>query len=341
MCATIKTSVELPSRKPVSRQLWVDSAKGVVILLVVAVHTVNGLKPPGVMPASSAWEFFNTYNHTFQVPIFFFISGLFSDRSYAKSGFRTFLKTKLELIGYPYVVWQTLQILLMLAAGNTTHKASPEMLLWFPLYPFMQFWFIYTLLLVFALYAVLKLAGLPSIAIFAISVGMLFLPRTDWTPFNDLCMSMIYFGCGLMLADRMAALHDVPSWLLLLGTAACGCAVAALVQWGVTMDTPLRPVAAILGIAGSVFFSIAMVRWPWWRGLCAVGRYSLEIYVAQVVFAAAMRVVLLKVFHVENLAVHICLGILAGVGGPLLLVVLQRMPAGFHTPLFRARSATA
>jgi fucose 4-O-acetylase-like acetyltransferase len=337
---TAAISAEPSSRRSDSRQLWADSVKGVATLVVVALHTMEGLKAPGVLPFQSAWNFWSIFNYTFQVPVFFFISGLFIARSYEKFGFRGFITTKFELIAYPYVVWQTLQILLMLVAGNTTHKATPDMLLWFPLFPYMQFWFIYTLLLVFALYAILKLARVPNLAILAMSVGMLFLPRIDWTPFNDLCMSMVYFACGLVLRERMAALDNVRSWMLLLGAAACACAVAALVRSGVTIDTPLRPVAAILGVAGSVFFSIAMVRWEWWGMICAVGRYSLQIYVTHVVFAAATRVALLNVFHVENLAVHICLGILAGVGGPLLLVALQQMPAGFRVPLFRARSAT-
>jgi fucose 4-O-acetylase-like acetyltransferase len=323
--------------RPPSRRLWPDSAKGLGSFCVVLVHTIDGLKAPGILPAHSAWDFWSVLNYTYQVPVFFFISGLFTDRSYEKFGFRSFLKTKLEFIAYPYVLWQTLQILLMLASGSTTHKPTPEMLLWFPFQPYMQFWFIYTLLLVFSLYAVLKLAGLPSFAIFAISVGMLFLPRMGWTPYNDLCRSMIYFGFGLVLRERMALLDDVRSRLLLLAAATCACATMALVRSGVDVDSPFRPVAAILGIAGSVFFSVVVARQAWWKGVCVLGRYTLQIYVAHVVFAAATRITLLKVFHVESLLLHICLGVLAGVGGPLLLVALQRMPAGLYIPLFQAK----
>ncbi len=227
MCAIREKCINLPTRNPISRQMWIDSAKGVVILFVVGIHTVNGLKAPGIMHPSSMWDFFNDLNHTFQVPVFFFISGLFSERSYEKAGFWDFLKTKLELIGYPYVIWQTLQILLILLSGSSTTPATPELLLWFPIRPFMQFWFIYTLLMAFALYAVLRLAGLSSMAIFAISVGMLLLPTLEWTPFNDLCKSMIYLGFGLVLREYMAALNDVRSWVLLLAMVACFLGVGA------------------------------------------------------------------------------------------------------------------
>ncbi len=341
MCATAEKLADPTSRSTVSRLLWPDAAKGLGILVVVFVHTVDGLKAPGIMPAESGWNYWSTLAYTFLVPIFFFISGLFSDRSYEKAGFRKFLQTKFELIAYPYVVWQTIQILLMLAAGNTTNKPSAELLLMFPILPYMQFWFIYTLILVFALYSVLKLAGVPNLAILAISVGMLFLPQIDWMPFNDLCRSMIYFAFGLVLRDSMKLLHDVSSWLLFLAAAACASVTLTMVYNGTTLYTPFRPVAATAGVAGSVFFAIAMVRWPWWRGLCVLGRYSLEIYVSHLVFAAAMRIILIRVLHVESLPLHICLGFVAGVCGPLLLVTIQQMPAGFHIPLFRARSATA
>jgi fucose 4-O-acetylase-like acetyltransferase len=341
MCPTVKKLAELSSRSTEARQLWPDFAKGLGILVVVLVHTVDGLKTPGIMPADSEWNYWSILIHTFQVPVFFFISGLFSDRSYENAGFRKFLQNKVELIAYPYVVWQTIQILLMLAAGNTTNKPSAELLLMFPILPYMQFWFIYTLILVFALYSVLKLARLPSLAIFAMSVGMLFLPQIDWIPFNDLCRSMIFFTFGLVLRDYMRVLHDVSSWLLFLAAAACASVTMTMVYNGTNLYTPFRPVAATTGVAASVFFATAMVRWPWWRGLCVIGRYSLEIYVSHLVFAASMRIILMRVFHVESLPLHISLGFMAGVCGPLLLVTIQQMPAGFHIPLFRARSATA
>ncbi len=337
MFSIAPTRAETATPKSQSRQLWPDSAKAVGSLCVVLVHTIDGLKAPGILATHSAWDYWSVLNYVYQVPVFFFVSGLFSDRSYQKFGFRGFLKTKFELVAYPYLVWQTLQIVLMLASGNTTHKPTPAMLLWTPLYPYMQFWFIYTLLLVFALYAALKLAGLSSTAIFAISLGMLFLPRMDWNPYNDLCRSMVYFGAGLMLADLLAVRRDVRTEWLLLGAALFGCATAELVRRGVTIDSPSRPVAAMLGIAASVFFSMAMARQAWWRRVCALGQYTLQIYVAHVVFTGATRIILIRVFHVENLAVHVGLGVLAGVGIPLLLVALQRMPAGRYLPLFQAK----
>ncbi len=342
MRAVLNASDDSRARQSASRRRWADSAKGIGILCVVVAHSVNGLKASGILPNGTDWDFWSDWLYTFQVPIFFFVAGLFANRSYEKQGCRRFLQTKLAALAYPYIIWRTLQILIMLAVGGSTNRqVSPVQLLTFPYEPFMQFWFLYALMLVITVYALLKAARFSNGAILIVSLGMLLLPESGWYPYDALCMNMIYFAGGLVLHDRLNVLAPVrPHWLLLAATTCTVCGLL-LVREGVILNTPLRPLAAIVGIAAAVLISFAGVRWKGWQPLCVLGQYSLEIYVAHSIFAGGARIALVKLFHVESLPAHVCLGIAASIAGPLLLVWLQNGSVKFRIPLFRTKLAPA
>src|SRR5439155_6337881 len=56
--------------------------------------------------------------------------------------------------------------------------------------------------------------------------------------------------------------------------------------------------------------------------LLAIGRVSLQVYLAQILFASGTRVVLSRL-GVADFTIHLVLGTLAGFIGPLLLVALS------------------
>jgi fucose 4-O-acetylase-like acetyltransferase len=321
-----------------SREPWIDVAKGLCISFIVICHSIRGLVAAGILAQGTAWQYWDHFFYILQVPVFFFASGLFAERSYEKSGFGEFLRSKLVMLAYPYAIWQTLQILMMLAsAGATNRPVSAVQLLWLPLYPVMQFWFIYVLMLVIGVYAVFKWARLSSFAILAISVGMLFLPKSGWFPCDVMCRHMVYFSLALVLREPMSKLRSARLPWLLLGALACGVALASIVQDPEDLSVPSRAAYAILGGAGVVLLSLALERAWWCQPLCLLGQRSLEIFVAHTVFAAGTRVLLLKGLHVDNLAVHLALGIAASILGPLFLIKAERLPGGFRLPLFRIR----
>jgi peptidoglycan/LPS O-acetylase OafA/YrhL len=54
-----------------------------------------------------------------------------------------------------------------------------------------------------------------------------------------------------------------------------------------------------------------------------IGRYSLEIYLAHIIFASGIRIILDKFFHVDILILHIVLGLVFGLLAPLMLLKLS------------------
>ena len=68
---------------------WADYGKGLAILLVVICHTVNGLMRAGVFRGNPDYQYFDDVCFSFMVPVFFFLSGYFCERSFARKSFPT------------------------------------------------------------------------------------------------------------------------------------------------------------------------------------------------------------------------------------------------------------
>lgn len=79
---------------------WVDYAKGIGIFLVVVGHVLRGLVNSSILQPSALLFLVDRWIYGFHMPLFFFISGLFVQRSLSKP-FKDFLLDKLYVIAYP------------------------------------------------------------------------------------------------------------------------------------------------------------------------------------------------------------------------------------------------
>ena len=87
---------------------WVDYAKGICIILVVAMHSTLGVeKAAGSL---SSLHGFIDWARPFRMPDFFLISGLFL-ASRIDRPWRTYLDTKFIHFAYFYLLWMTIQFL--------------------------------------------------------------------------------------------------------------------------------------------------------------------------------------------------------------------------------------
>ncbi len=324
-----------PSTHDVRRQRWVDYAKGLAIACVVFSHVLQGLLSAKMLAATPGWQFIDCWLYTFQVPVFFFISGVFVKRVEARTSPRKFLQDQLLRIGYPYVLWQTLQILIMLASGGATNRSVSSFdLLKFPLHPMFQFWFLYVLLLILSLYAALRCLNMSDRIIFWLFLSMLFWPEIAY-PFNLLRTNAVYFGCGLVAPE---ALKWMTNWsMAALASCGAGCfaAMTLLVTLGLAYPTPFRPVGALFGILGTTAIAMTLAKRSEVPGLSFIGKYSLEIYLAHVCFTAAVRILLSRVLHVNDVSLQFALAIVAGLLGPCVIGVFAN---SYKIPTFRLTS---
>src|SRR4051795_10662691 len=148
---------------------WVDTAKGICIVMVVMMHSVLGVEAAagetGFMHALVAFA------KPFRMPDFFLISGLFLsvviDRDW-----RTYLDRKVLHFAYFYVLWVTIQFGFKAPsfAAETNWSHVGYLYLESFIEPFGTLWFIYLLPIFFV---VTKLTRkIPPLAIWAVAAAL-------------------------------------------------------------------------------------------------------------------------------------------------------------------------
>jgi len=223
----------------VQRLVWLDSAKGIGIVLVVLGHALGGLSDAGLVPAGSPlWLlFYGVY--VFHMPLFFFLSAsLIYGRVVAKPG--RVLSSSLTKIAWPYFVWATVQIVVLIeASGAINHAqtrgfgASVIRLLWAP---HAQFWFLYVL---FFLHMTVLVAG-------RIGGKLLF----------GFVMASVYAACMLSSAVSGFVTFYVGLVSLLFYTlGVCFGDVLLKANW------PIRRPLPLLAICGLIWFGAAWAVW--------------------------------------------------------------------------------
>ncbi len=135
--------LSLPSRPQASRDVWLDIAKGISILLVVAMHST--LSVGEELASGGFMHDFVAFTKPFRMPDFFFISGLLAARTINRD-WPWFVDRKLVHFAYFYLLW-----LLILLAAKAPALGIVEPVAFLTAYlqalvePFATLWFIFVL----------------------------------------------------------------------------------------------------------------------------------------------------------------------------------------------------
>jgi fucose 4-O-acetylase-like acetyltransferase len=359
------TSAQATSTVAQSRLAWIDYAKGIGIALVVWGHVIRGLFNANILPEMGFLSALDQGIYSFHMPLFFILSGLFVERSLRKSKQQFFID-KLQAIVYPYFLWSVLQSLLQIAAGSNTNASGIGLstLLQLPIQPIMQFWFLYVLFLYFIIYAGLRSLKLSPMAIAGLSILFYYLQSLnlgDWGVLYQVRFYGLYFALGALVGQQgwLNQLSALPSWALgaivlgSLGTIAQG------ISSGMSANLGWAPLYALAGSLSTFSLAILLekltlsLKSPHPSGIASLtriasaiasyiaqwGRLSLEIYVAHTIASALCRMVLQKLFHINDPSIHILLGLGIGLYGPIALHSLSRRQ---HWPyLFSLKTRSA
>ena len=309
-----------------SRIEWIDALRGIGIVLVVFGHVWRGLDGSGLIDSHAAFAAVDQSIYLFHMPFFFFLSGLLFESSIDRYGIRNSFLRRIESLIYPFLLWSYVSAFILFSTGGMTNRGQLSLydVLAYPWPPKDVYWFL----------------------------AALFVAQTVASLSVPLHSARIYFACFIilsipnLLSDFSG--HDV--WLqktiqntpfLFLGMACSkhtfsnrGLALAAfaaffgaeIVQffWISTQGA----VHYLLSCLAAISFAYATA-WALQRPgagavqapFAALGKASMGIYVTHVIALAATRIILSKL-GVHALAVHLILGVSAGVLGPYLFHVL-------------------
>lgn len=305
-----------------------DCARGIGIVLVVYGHVLLGLMNAGMVPAHDWLVSSASAIYTFHMPLFFLLSGLHVERG-LRRGRQSFLTSKLRTIVYPYLLWSVIQGLVQwVMSANANHRfylSDMTDILWNPIG---QFWFLYAL---FLCQLLVCLAGTRRLQLVLVAIVAYLLGRVFEANILTITLKyFLFFAAGIVLAGNLRAIVTRCATLRGVGVTFIGlCAAVYMANKGANSGTDwalpelalgLRTLpAAVLGILLVCEIALLVSQdGERARLLRVLGIASMPIYLAHILAGSGTRIVLMH-FHVDNLYLQLCLGVIGGLAFPLAL----------------------
>ena len=321
-----------------ARDESIDVARGITIVAIVLGHVVLGVGAAH-MADSQHVEDVTRGLYLFRLSTLAYLSGLFVRRGVEKAGARGFVEQRLILFGWLYVLWSLVQGSIRVLAGSLANQPiewTDVLRLWVPEG---QLWF---------------LPWLMSVTVIAVVAR----------PWASRTRAAVLVAASTVLAVAVWGLEPMPifgrGWALLLPFL-LGCAMTARRHGQAFRPLAISSVLALvggtiwlmldllytvvpptlggenrtlegvaLGVVGCIGGTVAclavaglLARTPLVGLLAPIGRRSLEIYLAHIVAASGIRILLLET-GVDNLAVHLVVGVTFGVLAPMALAAAAK-----------------
>lgn len=271
------------------RMAWIDIARGLGIILVVYGHVLRGnvlaVEPTGWAARQ------DLVIYAFHMPLFFMLAGLFLWQSVGKGKLR-FTKDRWWQMIYPYLLWSVVTALTELAFAQWVNTPiSWNDLLFIPINPIEQYWFLYALLiaqmiavLVYPRKWLLVLAGIAGLSAVPLPIGPWILSgalvHLPYVIFGVLCAAVLQSQVQASMAR--AAMMATGGWIVF--------ALLELNPVAEGVQAYLLGLSGCLGTIGvaAVMANSAMLAPP----LVQLGQASLAIYLSHSIISAGTRIAL-------------------------------------------------
>lgn len=258
----------------------------------------------------------------FHVALFFFASGYLFQRSAERCAtLKAYGRKKLlrlvDLV-IPYIIFSVINYVIKVILGDSVNNAVMTSL-WKTLLlsPIAQMWFLYALAMVTLVTPAMRsnkgCAALITAAVTVKVVGMFpALRLVDATSY--ILWHELWYVVGMLWAFKGIRMNLL--WTLLSAVAFAGGCALEFIQG--SLNGVLETVATLTGVLMCVgFFQLVTEKRerlsPVWSILA---RYMLQIYLLHTIFAAGVRIVLMKL-GVMNAPIHLVLGFAASFVGPV------------------------
>lgn len=323
----------------------IDIARALAVLGVVLNHTVGGLLRADLVEFSSPLGTVNYWLYMFRMPALALLLGLFIPGGVQRHDSGGYIRRRLVFSFYVFVIWQVIISLAEVASSgvsNSGRGVADVLQVWDVQTPL---WFLpYLAVATVVITALAPWRSSRWAAVTVLVTGGAGVLLWGWSSsligLRGLALLM-FTGAGAVLGLRRFTRLLASRWWyaapLALGLVAAGTALIdtvpptldvselygpdaglSLMQRFASFAVSVAGVVSLLGLAHWAVLAAPVARLLTW-----LGRHTLELYVAHVLFTSGTRIALLRL-GVDHLGWHVVLGVGAGVLGPVLLVLLTR-----------------
>ena len=320
-----------------TRDQSIDVARGIAIVAIVIGHAERGLASASIMPLETALSL-DRLLYLCHLTTFAYLSGLFVRASVERDGGATFVRRRLTLFAWLYLLWTLIQGSVRVAASslaNTPVTFEDVARIWIPEG---QLWFLPWLAAVTIIAATLRpwrgrargavVIGLSAALALAVwGYDPIYAFTRGWAlllPFLLGCV--VTHARHAVLARRVVLMAVVTTvaggvWLWVgLTTSAVPPTTGGDVRTASTVA--LGVLGCIAGTIAILAISACIARTPIAGVVAIVGRRSLEIFLAHIVVASGTRIALAQ-GGVTDPWVHLITATALGVVVPLVLANLM------------------
>lgn len=323
---------------------WVDSAKGLSIILVVMMYSAFNVGSDTGEPGF--WHFVIGFATPFRMPEFFLISGLFLSLVIARP-WRAFADRRVLHYFYFYALWAVIHLAMKVGLASRDPVEMLEQVALAVVEPYGVLWFIYLLAVFSAAAKLLYELRAPHWAVFVFGAALQIAPvHTGSYLVDQFCEYFVYFYSGYAFAPwifRLVEWTQRHAVLTIGGLAMYAGINLALVfspgfavgeheiQMGLAALPGLRLVLAFAGSLALCVVAAMVARLPWMGWLRWLGEHSIVVYLAFVLPMSVSRIVLERVLDGTTLISTLVM-VIAIVASLALYWLVQR--TGFGKFLF-------
>lgn len=249
-------------------------------------------------------------------------------KSISEKGKKAFLFNKLDTIFYPYVLWSILQGgIEVILSKYTNSKTELIDVLSFLIYPRAQFWFLYALLMIFIFSTLIYKKDVFSKSlhiIIIISFIAYIFTNIIGTSFHVSYITnyIVFFFIGCLYSKLGITNRFNFSWLSLLITFLIFCVGEYIFHIKLKLiytDVGVLTFSlAIIGIALITMLSIQLEKIKI-KPLQNIGLSSMVIYLLHILSGSGSRIILSKIFNIQNWYIHIATGTILGIMIPVVV----------------------
>lgn len=309
------------------RELWIDYIKVFACVLVVLGHLFQSMTKANILPANDLYGWFDTTIYYFHVSLFFICSGYLYQKlsrvDSVKSWKENVIK-KLIALGIPYLSFSAATWVLKTAFSGSVNDQIGGIVDTLFFKPTSQYWYLYCLFLVFLVTP--TITGYKSaIALLASAViGKVLIligGNCEVYAINTVLSNEIWFVAGMFLFLGSKWLKDIKT---IIGVA------ITVIFIGLSIPVYLsgisnRYISFGLGSFACVGFVLlfrAIVKNEN-KILSILAKYTLPIFLMHTIFAASIRVILMKI-GIQNSLVHVVIGLGISFIGPIIATEIMK-----------------
>lgn len=306
---------------------WIDYLKAFACFLVVLGHLLQSLQKINIDSNLNISSFLIWFIYLFHMPLFMCMSGFLyckNKKDFSWNEYKKFEIKKIINLTIPYIFFYLLSLFIniLFSSSVNTPKGINELIGIFN-NPMAPYWFLYTLLSIFIVIPLIEKILKKDYLVFTIlsifKILSLFI-KTNIFFIDSIMEYGIYFYIGAFIKEKNTKNNKLLISILAI-TYICFSLLFYILSNNLSKH--IVDIFKLLFAISGILICISIFRYiKNSKVLDTFKKYTFQIYLTHTIFAAGVRILLLKL-GVRNYYIHFCIGLLVSIYIPVFISIIS------------------